>query len=670
MTSTTNTTDNSQADNSQADNGHDKPHTQPQNQPPRVLVVDDTEAIHEDFKKILSPKERPKALEQAEKVLFGDQVNTSEAARFDLDSAFQGEQAIDMVRASLEKDRPYSLAFVDMRMPPGIDGLETVQRMWELDPDLQIVFSSAYSDYSWSEMHAKLGHSDRYLLLRKPFDNAEVLQLACGLTAKWTLAKQASLRLNQLEQMVTERTSVLRGEITERQVAEEKLRHAATHDMLTGLANRSHFVDQVQQCIDRRTRDEAFNFAVIFLDCDNFKNVNDSLGHKVGDELLRSIAERIVGTLRKLDSVIRLEGDTAARFGGDEFVVLLNGLKREGDATIVAERIAARMATPFMLGKQEVYTSASLGIAIGADRHKDADAVIRDADTAMYRVKSSGKAGHALFDENLYEHQTHRLKVENDLRRALALDQFRLLYEPMVDLRSSKLISLEALLRWEHPKLGLLSPADFLRVGEEAGLLVPIGRWVIHQACKQLKDWHDRFEIAQDVSIAVNLSKKQLRDPALIDELKDALETTGLEGKYLTLEITEDAVIADLDAAGIVLRQAKDLGVNVHMDDFGTGLSALSFLHKLPIDALKIDRAFIARLGDAPEYDAIIYAVLALAERLNQKVIAEGVETEAQVQQLAEIGCDFVQGYHITRPMDVKKTEEMLSGATPWLSAA
>jgi diguanylate cyclase (GGDEF)-like protein len=637
---------------------------------PRILLVDDTEAIHEDFQKILSPDERPAALEQAEAVLFDEASQLDARARFSLSSAFQGEQAIEMVRDSLEEGRPYSLAFVDMRMPPGIDGLETVQRMWEHDPDLQIVFSSAYSDYSWSEMHEKLGRSDRYLLLRKPFDNAEVLQLACGLTAKWDLARQASLRLHQLEQMVAERTSVLRGEISERQVAEEKLRHAATHDMLTGLANRSYFVDQVQQCIDRRHRDSAFNFAVIFLDCDNFKNVNDSLGHKVGDELLRSIAERIVGTLRKLDSVIRLDGDTAARFGGDEFVVLLNGLKREGDATIVAERIAARMAAPFMLGKQEVYTSASLGIAIGADRHKDADAVIKDADTAMYRVKGSGKAGHALFDENLYEHQTHRLKVENDLRRALALDQFRLVYEPMVDLRTSKLISLEALLRWEHPKLGLLSPADFLRVGEDAGLLVPIGRWVMRQACEQLKDWQSRFEIAKDVSIAVNLSKKQLRDPSLVRELGNALEATGLDGKYVTLEITENAVIADLDAAGKVLRQAKELGVSVHMDDFGTGLTALNFLHKLPIDALKIDRAFIARLGAAPEYDAIIYAVLALAERLNQRVIAEGVETELQVQQLAEIGCDFIQGYHITRPMDVKKTEEMLSGSTPWLSAA
>ena len=636
----------------------------------RILLVDDTEAIHEDFRKILNPVERADELRQAESVLFDDHQDDPSRMRFDLSSAFQGEQAIEMVRQSLEENRPFSLAFVDMRMPPGIDGLETVQRIWEHDPDLQIVFSSAYSDYSWSEMHRRLGRSDKYLLLRKPFDNAEVLQLACGLTAKWDLARQASLRLHELKQMVAERTSVLRGEISERQVAEAKLRHAATHDTLTGLVNRTFFVERVQECIDRRQSESEYKFAVLFLDCDNFKNVNDSLGHEVGDELLRSVAERIVGTLRKLDSVIRLEGDTAARFGGDEFVILLNGLKREGDATIVAERIAARMVAPFMLGQHEVYTSASLGIAIGADRHKDADEVIKDADTAMYRAKALGKAGHALFDENLYEHQSHRLKLENDLRKALSLNQFRLVYEPIVDLRTSKLIALEALLRWEHPEMGLLAPAEFLRVAEEAGLLVPIGRWVLRQACDQLAQWQARFESARDVSIAVNLSKKQLRDPGLVQELAIALELSGLDSKYLALEVTEESVISDLDAAGKVLREAKKLGVSIHMDDFGTGLSALSFLHKLPIDAVKIDRAFIARLGEAPEYDAIIYAVLALAEHLGQRVIAEGVETQRQVQQLADLGCNFIQGYHITKPMDVKKTEQMLSGSTPWLSAA
>ena len=637
---------------------------------PRILIVDDLDAIHDDFRKILAPETRNQELGDVEAVIFGEKASECPEFRFEIVSAFQGEQAVQIVRDAQQEGRPFSLAFVDMRMPPGIDGLETVIKMWEHDPDLQVVISSAYSDYTWAEIYNKLGHSDRFLLLRKPFDNAEVLQQACGLTAKWLLARQASLRMSELEQMVEERTRVLRGEISERRAAEAQLRHAATHDMLTGLVNRSHLIERIERCIDRRRREDGFEYAVLFLDCDDFKSINDSLGHEFGDELLKALAERLVGTLRKLDTVVRAEGDITARFGGDEFVVLLSGLKRSSDATDVAERITRHMAEPFVLRGTEVNTSVSLGIAIGADRHDTADELIQDADAAMYRAKSSGKAAHAVFDEHLFEHQVQRLKLENELRKALELGQFRLVYEPIVDLRSHSLIALEALLRWAHPTRGLLPPADFLQVAEDAGLLVPIGRWVLSEACAQLVEWRQSLDGVDHVCMTVNISKKQLRSPTFVPSLEQALEQSGLPGNRLTLDVTEEAVITDLDAAGETLLAAKQLGVQIHMDDFGTGLSSLSFLHKLPIDGVKIDRAFIAHLGAAREYDAIVFAVLALAKHLNKKVIAEGVESQEQVEQLLKLGCDFIQGYHVTKPVDSEHAARMLTGSFPWSSAA
>ena len=640
------------------------------NSAPRILIVDDIDAIHEDFRKILAPEARSEELGDIEAVIFGEKTSKCPQFRFELVSAFQGEQAVELVRDAQREGRSFSLAFVDMRMPPGIDGLETVVNMWEHDPDLQVVISSAYSDYTWAEIYTRLGHSDRFLLLRKPFDNAEVLQQACGLTAKWQLARQASLRMSELERMVVERTSVLRGEISERRAAEAKLRHAATHDMLTGLVNRSHLIERIQRCIERRRREDGFGYAVLFLDCDDFKSINDSLGHEFGDELLKALAERLVATLRRLDSVVRAEGDITARFGGDEFVVLLTGLKRESEATVVAERITRHMAEPFVLRGTEVHTSVSLGIAIGADRHNTSDELIQDADAAMYRAKSSGKAAHAVFDEHLFEHQVQRLRLENELRKALELGQFRVVYEPIVDLKSHSLIALEALLRWAHPTRGLLPPADFLRVAEEAGLLVPIGQWVMNEACTQLVEWRQSLDGVDHVRMTVNISKKQLRSPAFVQSLEKTLEQTGLPGDRLTLDVTEEAVITDLDAAAETLLAAKQFGVEIHMDDFGTGLSSLAFLHKLPIDGVKIDRAFIAHLGSAREYDAIVYAVLALAQHLNKKVIAEGVESQEQVEQLLKLGCDFIQGYHITKPVEPEHAARMLSGSFPWSSAA
>jgi len=636
----------------------------------RVLVVDDTESIHADFRKILGAGPDDKLLADAEVAVFGEANVTGERIAYNVDTAFQGLEAVDMVKAAKERGEPYAMAFVDMRMPPGIDGLDTVQRMWAHDPEIQIVIATAYSDYSWPEMQARLGQTDRLLLLRKPFDNAEVAQLACGLTSKWALAKQASLRMTELERMVEQRTLELRSEISERRAAEAKLLHAASHDMLTGLVNRSYLIEQLDKSIERKSREPDFKYAVLFLDCDNFKSINDTLGHEVGDDLLRALAARLTSTLRRLDAAVRVDQDTTARFGGDEIIVLLNGLAKESDAQVVAERVLERMKEPFSLRGSNVSVSTSIGIAIGSDRHDSPDDVIRDADTAMYRAKGSGKAGLAIFDERLHQIETERLRLENELRHAVDNDEFALLYEPIINLQTASITGFEALVRWRHPERGLLSPAEFIPIAEETGLIVPMGQWVAREAVGQLARWRRAHARADDLFVSINLSKKQLADPSLIDSVRDALSQSGLPGSSLVLEITEDAVASGIDSVVRVLDQLKSTGLSIHLDDFGTGLSSLSLLHRLPIDALKIDRSFVSLFGSNREYAAVVYAVLTLAKHLGRQVIAEGVENKDQVEQLIELGCDFIQGYHISRPMPSAEAARLLEGKLPWSKAA
>lgn len=637
----------------------------------RILVIDDNESIHADFRKILCGSRESAELAEAEAKLFGTAAAPRAAAhQYEVDSALQGETGVEMARRAVAEHRPYALAFVDMRMPPGIDGVETIQRMWRVDPDIQVVICTAYSDYSWEELVERLGQSDQLLFLRKPFDNAEVCLLANGLTSKWALSRQARLRLAELEVLAEERTARLTQEVAERRAAEERLRHLALHDALTGLHNRAYLLEHLRRCLERQRREPAYTFALLFMDLDNFKLINDSLGHDTGDEALVAVSRRLLDALRATDMLAHVNGDTTARVGGDEFIVLLDGLARPSDAMAIAERVQQRLAPPFDLRGHTVRLSASIGIAVVDRPYDRPEDILRDADAAMYRAKGLGKARYSIFDDRLHAEALARLKLENDLRRAVEEHEFRLAYEPIVTTDTAGLIGFEALIRWHHPERGVIKPGDFIAVAEEMGLIVPAGHWVIREACRQLREWTDRDRRAAPLTISVNLSRRQVTEPGLCEFVEQALRDAGLPGDRLNLEITESAIMERMDAVADVLRNLKRLGVRIHMDDFGTGLSSLSCLHQFPIDVLKIDRSFIMNMTGRPQLAALVNAVLTLAGNLNIQVIAEGVETIEQLTQLRALGCQYIQGYHVSKSLDPAQAAEMIASGPTWRAAA
>jgi diguanylate cyclase (GGDEF)-like protein/PAS domain S-box-containing protein len=430
------------------------------------------------------------------------------------------------------------------------------------------------------------------------------------------------------------------------------------YDPLTGLPNRALFVERLERAVARSQQLPAYLFAVLFLDLDRFKFVNDSLGHLAGDRLLIGFAQRIEGCVRP--------GDMIARFGGDEFAILIDGIMGPGDAAHVAERIQKALASPFNLGGHEVYSTGSIGIALSATGYERAEDLLRDADTAMYRAKACGRARFEVFDAAMRDRVTVFMQTENDLRRALERDELRVHYQPIVDLASGTILAMEALVRWQHPERGLLGPGEFVGVAEETGLIVPLGEWVLQHACRQASAWGDCFPGGEG-AVCVNLSARQVTDPELVQRVRQALQSSGLPGQRLVLEITESAIMETAEAAVVGIGELKKLGIRLHLDDFGTGYSSLSYLHRFPIDALKIDRSFVTTMGESDEARAIVRSILGLARSLRMDVIAEGVETEEQVSLLLGLGCEHAQGLYFSGPLDPAAATAVLSSATPVL---
>jgi diguanylate cyclase (GGDEF)-like protein len=433
---------------------------------------------------------------------------------------------------------------------------------------------------------------------------------------------------------------------------EEQLRHDALHDALTGLPNRLLFMERLAHALVRSKRREDFQFAVLFLDLDRFKVVNDSLGHHVGDELLTSVAARLLSCLRP--------SDTVARFGGDEFVILLEEISGPDDATRVADRIRAELVAPIVLEGFEVFTSVSVGIALSSSSYQRPEYLLRNADMAMYRAKARGTAGIEIFDRAMHAAALVRLQMESDLRRALEREEFTLAYQPIVSLDERRVTGVEALIRWEHPERGRMSPDEFIPVAEENGLITPIGQWVLGAACRQMADWRTRLGATAPRSMAVNLSTRQLSEPDLVERVSEAVASAGIPPEALRLEITESAIMQNADTAVVLLRRLKDLGVGISLDDFGTGYSSLSYLHRFPLDTLKIDRSFVGRIDQEPRSANLVQTILTLAASLGVKAVAEGVENRLQLQMLHEMGCALGQGYHFSRPLDPADLEAML----------
>jgi diguanylate cyclase (GGDEF)-like protein len=437
-------------------------------------------------------------------------------------------------------------------------------------------------------------------------------------------------------------------DITARRAAERELAERALHDPLTGLPNRLLFTDRVQVALARSDRTGA-TVAVFFIDLDRFKLVNDSLGHAAGDRLLVEVAERLRGELRP--------SDTIARFGGDEFTVLCEQCT-EPRATLVAERILASLARPFMIDGHELFANASIGIAFGHGSDAAAPVLLRNADAAMYRAKECGRSQFAVYDGGMHRLATVRLELENDLRHAIERGELRLEYQPDVSLGNRRIVGVEALLRWQHPRHGLLEPRQFVSIAEESGMIVPIGEWVIREACRQARELEDA---GHPLVVAVNLSPRQLADPRLPAVLDAAIDETGVDPRLLCLEITESAAV---EAQGLALASLRELGVRLALDDFGAGFSSLSQIRALPrVDTLKVDRVFTESLGERPEDDAIVAAIVGMADALEMDTVAEGIETEMQARAVAALGCRRGQGYHFARPLSSVALRRLVESA-------
>lgn len=432
-------------------------------------------------------------------------------------------------------------------------------------------------------------------------------------------------------------------------------------DSITGLPNRVLLTERIQSCIDRFKADPARQFAVVYLDIDNFKLINDSLGHEAGDKLLMSVARRLQRTIRTSDALV-------ARLGGDEFAILVENIASQDDAVLVAERLLHNFEAPFVLGgsSREVFATVSVGISVCSDRCDRAEDMLREADTAMYRAKSQGKSCYRSFDPAMQENVSFRLRIESQLRRALDRNEFVLNYQPIVTLPEGEVIGFEALIRWQHPKLGLVSPAEFIPIAEETGLIVPIGRWVLEEACDQLVAWKLAFPHKQQLHMAVNVSRRQMRHTNLIKDVDAVMHTAGISPGDLKLEITEGTIMEDAEKGARMLKEMRDRGVKVAIDDFGTGYSSLACLHSLPLDSLKIDQSFVSRMTGSGNNLAIVRTVLRLADNFGFDVVAEGIETEDQHNMLASMRCDFGQGYLYSPPLPAERAADLLHEEHAW----
>ena len=612
----------------------------------RVLLIDDNAAIHGDFRKVLSADAQDGAQEtlaRLEADLFGEAAKTAGARpNFEVDSAYQGKEGVAMVRAALERGQPYAMAFVDMRMPPGWDGLQTIEELWKVDPELQVVICSAHTDYDWSEVVERLNHSDKLLVLRKPAEPIEVLQCATALTRKWQNERLVRDQVLDLEQVVSVRTRGL-------EAATRQLRHLATHDALTGLPNRVLLDDRMTQAMAHADRDGR-SFAVMVCDLDRFKLVNDSLGHAAGDELLQEVSRRLSGLIRTTDTV--------ARIGGDEFVMLVTSIHHGDDAKGLANRAVEMLQTPVRIAEVDVHTSPSIGIAFYPQDGNSIEALMAHADAAMYCAKQRGRGSVQCFEGAMGAGIDNRIQLESDLHQAIALQQFELYYQPKVHTNSGVVRSAEALIRWIHPQRGVITPDAFIPLAEDCGLIGAIGEWVVKEACRQARVWCDAGLAPMRVS--VNLSPSQFRGSGLIHSIRHALDDAGLEPQYLEVELTESAVMSDPEESIAILEQLSAMGVLVSVDDFGTGYSSMSYLRRLPIDKLKIDRVFINEIVSRPEDASIVRAIVSLAHSLRLKVVAEGVETPAQLDFLKAVGCDEYQGFHFSRAVPAREFERVV----------
>lgn len=623
----------------------------------RILVIDDNPAIHMDFQKILKMKQEKEVNEQINKLgdmVFGEVIdksakiadfNTIDLPIFQLDFASQGEEGVQCIKDSQANGKVYALIFVDIRMPPGIDGIETIKRIWKINSEIEIVICTAYSDYSWEETINELGVRDNLLILKKPFDSLAVRQLAYSLTKKWRLMQESRNREQNLEETVNQRTNSLNESLS-------LLEHQTSHDILTNLPNRLLLINRITQAIAQCAKSNEV-FGVFFIDLDRFKLINDSLSHNAGDELLKQVSERLTKVTRKNDTIARLSGDEFV------FVYVPSEANELCDFARLSERILRSVNEIVRIAERDVGISASVGVSVYPQDGTTPDELLRNADLAMYRAKALGGNQFQIYTSALKVESESRLEQEYELRNALINNEFFLEYQPQYGDKTEgmHLIGVEALIRWKHPKKGVMLPMDFVPLAEDTGLIVPIGEWVINTVCQQNKIWQDKGLL--HVPTAVNVTTKQFMQPNFIAMIKQALERAQCEHQYLVIEVTENTV---LSASNVIdsITELKNIGVQIVLDDFGSGNSGFNYLHKLPIDQLKIDKSFVQNI-DTNSFDSVIVkAILDLASGLNMEVVAEGIESKSQLKFLESHDCHRFQGYYLHEPVRAEKLEELL----------
>ena len=615
----------------------------------RILLVDDNRDIHDDFRKVLcgTTSVDSSDLDNLELGLFGD-TNSSIPAqngqvRYEIDSAYQGEEALAMARKAQGEGRPYAMAFMDVRMPPGWDGIQTIARIWVEFPYIEMVICTAFSDYSWEEIIAKLGSTDHLLFLTKPFDSTSVKQMALTLTKKWSLGEEARSYVGRLEAEVRDRTAQLENLLEEVKRKNLELEHISLHDALTTLPNRVLFSDRLQYSTHCATRDNQ-KFGVLVLDLDRFKEINDVRGHPVGDHVLQVVGKRLRAVLR--------DSDTVARMGGDEFAVIVHNSDKEA-CMHVARKIGHVMEPAILVDDASIIIAASIGIAMYPEHGDTEVELLKNADAAMYDAKRAG-TGFALFDFEESTRRNNRLKLITDLDAAIAQGGLSLHYQPVVDLKANRVRGVEALCRWIHPEHGFIPPDDFIVLAEQKGLIQALTLWVLDTALAQCSAWHAQ---GLELSMAVNLSARNFLDPELPTKVECYLKKWQVPAHWLVLEITESMTMSDPARALEIIRTIDAMGVKISIDDFGTGYSSLAYLKKLPVDELKIDRSFVLDLDKDQDNQVIVQSTINLAHSLGLSVVAEGIESESVMRMLSGYGCDRVQGYYLCKP---KPAEDVL----------
>ena len=606
----------------------------------RILIVDDTASIHADFRKILCVDANNHAsLDSIEETLFGNAPAVRQT--FVLDSAYQGQEALELVNKALAANTPYALVFIDMRMPPGWDGLETIEQLWNVDPNLQIALCTAYSDYSFEAIEARLTYDDQLLILKKPFDDLEIRQMATALTWKWQLAQDAAAKLIGLERTIEARVQELL-----------KVSHLLQYDALTELPNSTLLGDRLTQAITVCRR-HGSQLAVMFIGLDRFKRINNALGYPVGDEMLKLVSQSLVATVRESDSVFR--------YGSDEFVLILNDIKHPQQTQYIAEKLLAAVSTAHYVAGHDLSVTASLGISVYPDDSSSAVELIKKAETAMRAIKERGPNNFSFFIAEMNLLAQVQQSLESAIRQALQRNEFSLHYQPKLDLHSGKIVGAEALIRWHQPDHGWIYPSAFIPVAEDSGLIVPLSQWVIRQACTQARAWQAAG--LPPICLSVNISAIDFRQRDFVANLVAILEHTGLAPQLLELEITESVLMQNVEDTHTTLRKIKALGVRLSIDDFGTGYSSLSYLRRFPIDVLKIDQSFIRGLSSNSQDAQLISAI----KSLDLNIVAEGVETIEQLQFLIAHQCEEGQGFLFSKAVAADDFARLLHTGQPSL---